>query len=319
MTTIENPPPVTRFYALKIEQDVFDSHDFFEDEGHLGTMSCRHRRYVLGDEQIDDPAEFMEKLAASADKDDLLGRLETRREDTRERLSRMDDAGVLEREHSDLYDLLDNRFDARRDKLVARLLEERVVMLPLYLYDHGGITINTTGFHCPWDSGQVGWIHTTVKNAFDILSAEGLLHVLFPGRIIWDTDVSPNRPVFEGEDMGEAWAALKEAMDTGVPNDTFLHAVRASLRAEVKEFDNYLTGNVWGYTLHGLASDDLPEGWDDMDGDERRAHILEHGDALDSCWGFVGSTLDEIGCMKDHFPDDLPEGMFEDAWDSRFC
>jgi len=32
------------------------------------------------------------------------------------------------------------------------------VLLPLYLYDHSGITMNTTGFNCPWDSGQVGFI-----------------------------------------------------------------------------------------------------------------------------------------------------------------
>jgi len=32
------------------------------------------------------------------------------------------------------------------------------VWLPLYLYDHSGITMNTTGFSCPWDSGQVGYI-----------------------------------------------------------------------------------------------------------------------------------------------------------------
>ena len=34
-------------------------------------------------------------------------------------------------------------------------------MLPLYLYDHSGITMNTTGFHCPWDSGQLGFIYVT--------------------------------------------------------------------------------------------------------------------------------------------------------------
>lgn len=34
-----------------------------------------------------------------------------------------------------------------------------VVYLPLYLYDHSGITMNTTGFSCGWDSGQVGWIY----------------------------------------------------------------------------------------------------------------------------------------------------------------
>jgi len=32
------------------------------------------------------------------------------------------------------------------------------IILPLYLYDHGGITIDTKPFGCPWDSGQVGYI-----------------------------------------------------------------------------------------------------------------------------------------------------------------
>ncbi len=32
------------------------------------------------------------------------------------------------------------------------------VILPLYLYDHSGITISTTPFSCPWDSGKIGFI-----------------------------------------------------------------------------------------------------------------------------------------------------------------
>ncbi|MHA2063243.1 MAG: hypothetical protein ACXABY_02560 [Candidatus Thorarchaeota archaeon] len=36
-----------------------------------------------------------------------------------------------------------------------------LVILPLFLYDHSGITMNTTGFSCPWDSGQVGYIYIT--------------------------------------------------------------------------------------------------------------------------------------------------------------
>jgi hypothetical protein len=34
-------------------------------------------------------------------------------------------------------------------------------ILPLYIYDHSGITMNTTGFSCRWDSGQVGFIYAT--------------------------------------------------------------------------------------------------------------------------------------------------------------
>ncbi|MCK9442308.1 MAG: hypothetical protein M0Q13_12920, partial [Methanothrix sp.] len=32
------------------------------------------------------------------------------------------------------------------------------ISLPLYLYDHSGITMNTNGFNDRWDSGQVGII-----------------------------------------------------------------------------------------------------------------------------------------------------------------
>ena len=41
--------------------------------------------------------------------------------------------------------------------------ENKIMALPLYLYDHGGITMNTTGFSCPWDSGQVGVIYCTYE------------------------------------------------------------------------------------------------------------------------------------------------------------
>ena len=45
------------------------------------------------------------------------------------------------------------------------------IILPLYLYDHSGITMNTTGFHCPWDSGQVGvirWKKESIRKEFNI-------------------------------------------------------------------------------------------------------------------------------------------------------
>jgi len=38
-------------------------------------------------------------------------------------------------------------------------LDRDDIVLPLYLYDHSGISMNTTGYACPWDSGQVGWIY----------------------------------------------------------------------------------------------------------------------------------------------------------------
>ena len=44
-----------------------------------------------------------------------------------------------------------------------------VISLPLYLYDHSGITMSTKPYSCPWDSGQVGIIavsHDEIKREF---------------------------------------------------------------------------------------------------------------------------------------------------------
>lgn len=46
----------------------------------------------------------------------------------------------------------------RREKDVA-------VILPVYMLDHSGITISTSPFSCPWDSGQVGFIWISKEKA----------------------------------------------------------------------------------------------------------------------------------------------------------
>jgi len=35
------------------------------------------------------------------------------------------------------------------------------IWLPVYRYEHGGVAFNTTGFHCPGDSGQTGYIYVS--------------------------------------------------------------------------------------------------------------------------------------------------------------
>lgn len=37
------------------------------------------------------------------------------------------------------------------------------LVLPVYMYDHSGITISTKPFSCPWDSGQIGLIYGSFK------------------------------------------------------------------------------------------------------------------------------------------------------------
>lgn len=41
------------------------------------------------------------------------------------------------------------------------------MVLPLYLYDHSGITISLSPFSCPWDSGQVGFVQVKKSEIID--------------------------------------------------------------------------------------------------------------------------------------------------------
>ena len=46
-------------------------------------------------------------------------------------------------------------------QLVRDLIKEGAIILPIYLYDHSGVTIRTRPFSCPWDSGFAGVIVAT--------------------------------------------------------------------------------------------------------------------------------------------------------------
>ena len=71
---------------------------------------------------------------------------------------RFEDAGEF------MHDLcgVSSDCDLTIDQLLKRA-ETRAVILPVFLSDHSSLAMNTTGFHCPWDSGQVGFIHATLE------------------------------------------------------------------------------------------------------------------------------------------------------------
>lgn len=100
--------------------------------------------------------------------------------------------------------------------------QEDAVWLPVFMYDHGGTTINTTGFSCPWDSGQVGYIYATREQ---ILECYG----------------------------GKLLTSKRRAM------------ARRDLEGQVRELDQWLRGDVWGYVI------------EDADGEQ-----------VDSLWGLYG-------------------------------
>jgi hypothetical protein len=115
-------------------------------------------------------------------------------------------------------------------------VEGGIIWLPLYLYDHSGITISTTGFRhidsAQWDWGQVGFIYVTKKKA--------------RGEYIW---------------KGITAARTEKVLE--------------ALRSEVETYDQYLTGDVYRYTV-----------------------IKPDGEEGDSCGGFFGSDNEKSGLLE---------------------
>jgi hypothetical protein len=114
---------------IKIIQDQFAESPRKWDN--LGIIACWHRRYNLGNK--DGPEKLLEAVK------------------NHKRYSES-----WEDPNSDNYKWIDTP-----SGLIDAAESLGIIMLPLYLYDHSGLTMNTTGFSCPWDSGQVGVIFVT--------------------------------------------------------------------------------------------------------------------------------------------------------------
>lgn len=72
-----------------------------------------------------------------------------------------------------------------------------LIIKPLYLYDHSGITISTTPFSCQWDSGQVGWVYITKESWVAMMGATEPLPALMEDVI--DSEVNTYDQYLTGE------------------------------------------------------------------------------------------------------------------------
>ena len=77
---------------------------------------------------------------------------------------RLGDSHEFESPEAVLRDLADvsDHSDLSMEQLRDRA-ERKAILLPVFLYDHSGLAMNTIGFHCPWDSGQVGFVYATLE------------------------------------------------------------------------------------------------------------------------------------------------------------
>lgn len=124
--------------------------------------------------------------------------------------------------------------------------ETKNLIVPVQAYEHGGITISANGRRAGWDSFDSGQLGFVYVSHKNILSA-------FGGKRI---------------------------------TKKLLERAEKSLIAEVEEYDNYLTGKVYGYVVED-----------------------EVGEELESCWGFIGNyngyVLEEAKSQADYWRNEI--------------
>lgn len=133
-----------------------DAGDPRKEYDNVGTMVCWHGRYNLGDEQrTDDARDFFKELACTADYS------------VEERIEWWGNQGWerLRKKHHENFNAMNAELDEHIRALVMKVIKKHYVMLPLFLYDHSGITMRTCDFGDRWDSGQVGWIYCSREKA----------------------------------------------------------------------------------------------------------------------------------------------------------
>ncbi len=147
--TIENER-----YRLIVEPDTWPQ-DPRKEYDNVGTMVCGHHNYILGDVQAENTHRYTSWEEWFVN-EILVPELDFELED--------DDAMYDHNEEDDADYINPERVAAERERRIKEA-EESIVYLPLFLYDHSGITMYTSGTralyyqHEDWDSMQVGYIY----------------------------------------------------------------------------------------------------------------------------------------------------------------
>ena len=141
----------TNEVIFKIYTDLYPI-DPRKDCDHIGTMVCKHRKYTLGDVQM------TETLQAALY--DILCEIDTELSEKLETLQSTMDPG-----NSKIKKL---STEALYHQLLTDACAKYLITLPLYLYDHSGITISTTSFNDRWDSGCVGFIYAKISDVLNL-------------------------------------------------------------------------------------------------------------------------------------------------------
>jgi len=192
MSIIALKPP----YTLILQND-YDAESPRTDEC-FGKMICFHNRYSLGDEHdYSYPSDFIRELIRNEclPANEMINYIKSGQSDNVklefDRFSHQWDISYydnhfkkwsvecsfdppLDGQESDVADAI---VETMTMSELINIAKNNCCILPLYLYDHSGITMSTSRFNDPWDSGQVGWIyvsHTDVEKEYGTFNEESI-------------------------------------------------------------------------------------------------------------------------------------------------
>lgn len=130
-----------KYKGYEIDIVVDDSAESPREWDNAGKMVCQHGRYVLGDEQYENSNanSWREWFAYYV----------------------LENYATLDLKCYDTYGYFEDEEEIEK---VWKWIEKNMIVLPLFLYDHSGLSISTSRT-CRWDSGQVGFMYITKKKA----------------------------------------------------------------------------------------------------------------------------------------------------------
>jgi len=288
---------------IHLEQDETPWNPREDMDGNIGHMMVWWNRYSLGDTKENtyaDPEAFVNDMVRNHVSDNVIINFVKAKKtsnglelvyDRKEKLWELwgywkvywngnkVHHGVIE-SNNELDFLIDDIVEAMSFEDKWKLLERNgIAYLPLYIYEHSGITISTGGFSCPWDSGQAGWIYTTKE---EIMKCGGSIR-------------------------NEKGNYIK------VTEKNWRKAAQVWMEGEVKLYDQYIQGDCYGYIIDELDMDyqaALESKMNLLDEDD-----MEWNENVDSCWGFFSEKwgddlIEEIAKEVANFEklcDDLKE------------
>ena len=150
--------------TLKIEQDI-DSSISPDEWDQFGHMVIKQNREFQPDSAVceDDPYDYILRQVVD------IYRLERIEYVYGIRSGRLHDK-FANKDYVSLKDNMQSLTSWYRTQLETEFDKTGAVMLPVYMYSHSGIRLNTSSFNDRWDSGNIGYIYATkeeIQKEFD--------------------------------------------------------------------------------------------------------------------------------------------------------